>query len=85
MTETYNGYKNYETWNVCLWVCNEYNVYISAREFAQMNPNITKAMAEEFVLSWYPEGTPDFETHACDGYNLVDWDEVKDCLQEQGE
>ena len=28
MTENgYNGYKNYETWAVCLWIGNEYNLY----------------------------------------------------------
>ena len=24
---SYNGYKNYQTWNVCLWICNDEDLY----------------------------------------------------------
>lgn len=30
---TYEGWKNYETWNVALWVNNEYPLYLSATLF----------------------------------------------------
>ena len=32
---TYNGWKNYFTWNAALHIDNEYNEYLSAREFMQ--------------------------------------------------
>lgn len=28
---TYNGYKNYETWNVCLWIGNDEGLYEMAK------------------------------------------------------
>jgi hypothetical protein len=28
---TYNGWKNYETWNVALYIQNEYNLYTLAK------------------------------------------------------
>lgn len=32
-TETYNGWANYETWNVALWIQNDYTTYKIARKF----------------------------------------------------
>ena len=29
----YNGWKNYETWNVALWVCNDEGLYREARRY----------------------------------------------------
>ena len=31
-TATYNGYRNYETWNVALWIQNDEGFYNIARE-----------------------------------------------------
>ena len=30
----YNGWKNYETWNIALWLQNDYPIYCIARDFA---------------------------------------------------
>jgi hypothetical protein len=31
--KTYNGYKNYETWNVALWIGGDEGLYNMAKEF----------------------------------------------------
>lgn len=31
--KTYNGYKNYNTWNVALWIANDYGLYQTAVDF----------------------------------------------------
>ena len=35
MTDTYNGWANYETWNVALYIQNEYSIYSLAREWVE--------------------------------------------------
>ena len=35
MPETYNGWKNYETWNVALYINNDYELYMKAKKFME--------------------------------------------------
>lgn len=51
---TYNGYKNYETWNVALWITNDYELYSAVIE---MKPKFYKKFIEE--LEFENEKTPD--------------------------
>ena len=78
VNESYNGWTNYETWNVVLWSMNDPDIYDAIRE----RGFYTSASAEEFFRTIYPEGTPDMGgAHDLDA---VDWDEVaRDWNEEQ--
>ena len=66
----YNGWTNYETWSLNLWVINEeayYRLWVRKRPF-------TVTEARKFALELFPEGTPDMDG-AADLFK-VDWDEI---------
>lgn len=37
----YNGYRNYETWNVALFISNDYEAYQEARKVGDYNSFVT--------------------------------------------
>ncbi len=41
----YNGWKNRQTWNVALWINNDYGLYQSAKEYVQSHPKERKLYA----------------------------------------
>ena len=73
LEKRYNGWKNYETWNVALWLGNDEPLYRSMRS---QKPFRTNADMESFVLDVMPNGTPDFEGKVS-RYSKVDWSEIK--------
>jgi hypothetical protein len=73
---TYNGWKNWETWNVALWCDNEEAIY---RDRIRRKPR-TAEECEEFVRDWFADGTPDmkgFDHYKHDAVD-VDWQEIVD-------
>lgn len=68
----YNGYTNYETWTVCLWVDNDYGMYCMKEE----RKPFTAESAAQFCFELFPQGTKDMD-HPAD-MAKVNWQEVAD-------
>jgi len=74
--ERYNGYSNYETWNVCLWINNDEGLY---RAYPRNRVRSARS-CEEAVRDLMPNGTPDMD--GPQDYDKVDWSEVMEALGE---
>ena len=53
----YNGHKNYNAWNVALWLFNDEGLYNTMKHVFRIYPNKDTAARE--LLSLLPEKTPD--------------------------
>ena len=50
MNETYNGWTNYQTWNVALYIQNEYNLYLESlrhTSYIEMIPFLQMMMGDK--------------------------------------
>ena len=76
------GWKNWETWNVNLWIDNEEPLYRAKVAWLQRQ-RPTAETVKAFTLDILPDGTPDFDDIR--EYERVDWSEIADHWQEYRE
>jgi hypothetical protein len=76
MPDKYNGWTNYETWNMNLWVQNEEGSY----NYMIENKPYTAVKAERIGLEIFPNGTPDMDTK--EEMDNVNWDEIAEAWNE---
>ena len=71
---TYNGYKNYETWNVALWISNDEGLYHISRGCANYN---------DFVAIMWDLGSIQTPDNVAWNDSGIDFDEVNEaCFPE---
>ena len=78
----YNGYTNYETWNVSLWIDNEEQLYRNKCTMLQAAGGAVEVSEiESFCRYEFPEGTPDMDSV----YDMdrVNWQEIRDLWVEE--
>lgn len=77
---TYEGWKNRQTWNVALWINNEYALYQAAVEFMKINPD-PKNPYKAFILNQRME-----EDRTPDGYRywsmMLNYEELNEMMKE---
>ena len=72
LSTEYNGWENYETWNVALWINNDQGLYDIAMEAGNY---------QDFVdaLEGIIEGTPDGVSFTSD---MLNWHELNDMIED---
>lgn len=71
--KAYNGYANYQTWNLSLWLDNEYHINKEVEELVEREQLTVESLA---IIAYtnFPEGTPDFD--GPQDYAYIDWQEL---------
>ena len=77
--KSYNGWTNYETWNVALWIDNDPGTYQEAREMARRAPSEGRLAKD--LQGWVEEMAPDlgasmFADLLSAALSEVDWYEI---------
>ncbi|MBD3755901.1 MAG: hypothetical protein IE937_09720 [Gammaproteobacteria bacterium] len=79
----YNGWTNWETWQILLWADNEEMTYLDLeawlKGFARKGKIPTAKDCEDYFKDLYPEGTPDMQGAV--ELDSVDWQEIANALE----
>ncbi len=71
---TYHGWANYETWNVSLWIQNEFRFYSIARDLRRSRYSDFVAILQEKGITHTPDGVEweDFNVDVVEINNMLD-------------
>ncbi len=78
-SKRYNGWANYDTWNVMLWLDNDEGLYRDYQRALRSGRIHDADSAEAYIRGVFPEGTPDIQVSGLNGYDPfsdVDWEEI---------
>lgn len=79
-TQTYNVWTNYPTWNVKLWLDNDYGLYTEVRDWIERNEPSQYELADWLKMTVREMGELDEASFRADilGWALgcVNWDEI---------
>jgi hypothetical protein len=79
---TYNGWTNWETWQVLLWADNEQAWHREVCKFVEWAAPLAAfdEKCKQFFREMFPEGTPDMDgAHELD---KVNWKEIAEHLED---
>jgi hypothetical protein len=78
----YNGWTNWETWQILLWATNEMHLYKATTEFIGFYewPVGYEDDIKFFFYEMFPNGTPDMDS--ADEMQAVNWSEIAEHLKE---
>lgn len=80
--DTYNGWKNYETWNIALWVNNDESLYRAFRLIKQRRIKATQAVNYRMIileLGLERDRTPDNVNYIS---SVLDYEELDEMIAE---
>ena len=82
MQNDYNGWTNWETWQILLWASNEQNLYNRTQRFVDFFAHRAgfNQKVRYFFRDMFPDGTPDMDS--VEEMDLVNWDEITQHLKE---
>lgn len=85
--ERYNGWRNYETWCVKLWIDNEYAWHCEVRQLARLHAGDNYDLAQA-IREMIEDAAPDlkaspFSDLLTSALGAVDWYEIADSVAEE--
>ena len=82
MKNDYNGWTNWETWQILLWASNDQNLYNETQRFVDFFSNRAgfNQKVRYFFRDMFSSGTPDMDSEK--EMEAVNWDEITQHLKE---